>query len=60
MTVAVLGMAVIVFNPILLSAIGLEVLLLPACMLAMLALACPGAPCCSVWSWGFPLSPGWT
>lgn len=43
-TIAVLGMAVILFNPFLLSAIGLEVLLLPACMLAMLALAMSGRP----------------
>lgn len=44
MTVAVLGIAVIMFNPIVLSAIGLEVLLIPAVLLLMLAMAMSRKP----------------
>jgi hypothetical protein len=44
MTVAVLGMAVILLNPILLSAIGLEVLLIPAVIMVMFAMAISGRP----------------
>jgi len=44
MTVAVLGMAVILLNPILLSAIGLEVLLIPAVIMLMLVAGMSGRP----------------